>query len=85
MARTQEPVTISIRAKAGQRDLIDQAARCQGRSRSDFMIDAARRAAEKALLDKPPAPTDRLRRTLKARAPWDTTAAPVKVSGRRVK
>ena len=27
------------------------------------------------MLDKPPAPTDRLRRTLKARAPWDTTAA----------
>jgi uncharacterized protein (DUF1778 family) len=34
------------------RDLIDQAARIQGRSRSDFMIDAARRAAEETLLDQ---------------------------------
>jgi uncharacterized protein (DUF1778 family) len=34
------------------RDLIDQAAKVQGRSRSDIMIDAARRAAEEALLDR---------------------------------
>jgi uncharacterized protein (DUF1778 family) len=34
------------------RDLIDRAAEVQGRSRSDFMIDAARRAAEEALLDR---------------------------------
>jgi uncharacterized protein (DUF1778 family) len=34
------------------RDLIDRAAEIQGRSRSDFMIDAARRAAEEALLDR---------------------------------
>jgi uncharacterized protein (DUF1778 family) len=34
------------------RDLIDQAAKIQGRSRSDFMIDAARRAAEETLLDQ---------------------------------
>ena len=40
-ARVQEPVTISIRAKAGQRDLIDQAADRLGRSRSDFMLEAA--------------------------------------------
>lgn len=37
------------------------------------------------MLDKPPAPTDRLRRTLKARAPWDTTAATGKTTGQRVK
>jgi uncharacterized protein (DUF1778 family) len=90
MTQTQQPVTISIRAKAGQRDLIDQAAERVGRSRSDFMLDAACRQAEdvlldqtyfaldtpnfaafKDLLDHPPTPTDRLRRTLKARAPWD--------------
>lgn len=101
-ARAQEPVTISIRAKAGQRDLIDQAAGRLGRSRSDFMLEAACRQAEdvlldqayfaldakrfaafRAMLDKAPAPTDRLRRTLKARAPWDT--APAKTSGQRVK
>lgn len=89
MAQPLDPVTISIRAKAGQRDLIDQAADRLGRSRSDFMLEAACRQAEavlldqtyfalnakgfsafQALLDKPPAPTDRLRRTLKARVPW---------------
>jgi uncharacterized protein (DUF1778 family) len=89
MSQAKEPVTISIRAKAGQRDLIDQAANRLGRSRSDFMLEAACRQAEDvlldqtyfaleaksfaafaAMLDKPPAPTDRLRRTLKARAPW---------------
>lgn len=104
MAQTQEPVTISIRAKAGQRDLIDQAADRLGRSRSDFMLEAACRQAEdvlldqtyfaldaksfaafQAMLDKPPAPTDRLRRTLKARAPWDTAAATGKATGQRVK
>lgn len=93
MAHAQEPVTISIRAKAGQRDLIDQAADRLGRSRSDFMLEAACRQAEdvlldqtyfaldpagyaafQALLDQPPAPTDRLRRTLRARAPWDSDA-----------
>jgi uncharacterized protein (DUF1778 family) len=104
MARTQEPVTISIRAKAGQRDLIDQAADRLGRSRSDFMLEAACRQAEdvlldqtyfaldaqrfaafQALLDKPPAPTDRLRRTLKAAAPWDMGAAKGNTTGSNVK
>lgn len=93
MTQPQEPVTISIRAKAGQRDLIDQAADRLGRSRSDFMLEAACRQAEdvlldqsyfaldaksfaafRAMLDTPPAPTDRLRRTLQARAPWDAGA-----------
>jgi uncharacterized protein (DUF1778 family) len=36
-----EQVSINIRAKAGHRDLIDQAAEWQGRSRSDFMLDAS--------------------------------------------
>lgn len=108
MARTQEPVTISIRARAGQRDLIDQAAGRLGRSRSDFMLEAACRLAEdlrldqscfaldakslaafQAMLDKPPAPTDRVRRTLETRAPWEAAtekaAAAGKATGRRVK
>jgi uncharacterized protein (DUF1778 family) len=51
-AQAQEPVTISIRAKAGQRDLIDQAADRLGRSRSDFMLEAACRQAEDVLLDQ---------------------------------
>lgn len=91
MSHPQEAVTINIRAKAGQRDLIDQAANRLGRSRSDFMLEAACRQAEdvlldqtyfaldaekmaafQAMLDNPPAPSDRLRRLLNARAPWDT-------------
>jgi uncharacterized protein (DUF1778 family) len=43
---------LSLRVREDIRDLIDQAARSQGRSRSDFMVDAARRAAEEALLDR---------------------------------
>ena len=106
MTQAQEPVTISIRAKAGQRDLIDQAADRLGRSRSDFMLEAACRQAEdvlldqtyfeleagsfaafQSMLDEPPAPTDRLRRTLKVRAPWeakpDKAATTGKATGRR--
>lgn len=104
MAQAQEPVTISIRAKAGQRDLIDQAADRLGRSRSDFMLEAACRQAEdvlldqtyfaldakgyaafQALLDTPPAPTDRLRRTLKAVAPWEGASTTDPAAGRRSK
>ena len=83
-------VAINIRAKARQRDLIDQAAERLGRSRSDFMLEAACREAEDvlldqtfftvdagtfarclALLDKPLPPTDKLRRLLKTKAPWE--------------
>jgi uncharacterized protein (DUF1778 family) len=45
-------VSINIRAKAKQRDLIDQAAERLGRSRSDFMLEAACRQAEDVLLDQ---------------------------------
>ena len=47
-----ETVSINIRAKVRQRDLIDQAAERLGRSRSDFMLDAACRKAENILLDQ---------------------------------
>jgi uncharacterized protein (DUF1778 family) len=86
-----ESVSINIRAKTRQRDLIDQAAERLGRSRSDFMLEAACREAEnvlldqtffsvdastfakcQALLDRPLPPTDRLRRLLKTKAPWET-------------
>jgi uncharacterized protein (DUF1778 family) len=43
---------INIRVKPAERDLIDQAAALQGKSRSDFMLEASRRAAEEALLDR---------------------------------
>ncbi len=49
-----EPPTlpVNLRVRRAIRDLIDQAAKSQGRSRAEFMIDAARRAAEEALLDQ---------------------------------
>jgi uncharacterized protein (DUF1778 family) len=49
-----EPTTraVDLRVRDEIRDLIDQAARIQGRSHSDFVIDAARRAAEETLLDQ---------------------------------
>ena len=49
-AQSKEAVSINIRAKARQRDLIDQAARRQGRSRSEFMLEVACREAEDVLL-----------------------------------
>jgi uncharacterized protein (DUF1778 family) len=42
---------VNLRVREDVRDLIDQAARAHSKSRSEFMIDAARRAAEDALLD----------------------------------
>jgi len=88
--QTQAAVSINIRAKARQRDLIDQAAERLGRSRSDFMLEAACQRAEdvlldqayfalsdeafaafQAMLDAPPAPTERLRRFLLSKSPWD--------------
>jgi uncharacterized protein (DUF1778 family) len=50
--KTKEAVSINIRAKTKQRDLIDQAADRLGRSRSDFMLEAACREAENVLLDQ---------------------------------
>ena len=43
---------VNLRVRTDTRSLIDRAAKSQGKSRSDFMIDAARRAAEDALLDQ---------------------------------
>ena len=43
---------INIRVRPDERALIDRAAAAQGKSRSDFMLEASRRAAEEALLDQ---------------------------------
>lgn len=43
---------VNLRVRADIRSLIDRAAQAQGKSRSEFMIDAARRAAEDALLEQ---------------------------------
>lgn len=47
-----ETKAVNLRVRDDVRALIDRAARSHGKSRSDFMIDAARRAAEDALLDQ---------------------------------
>jgi uncharacterized protein (DUF1778 family) len=88
--RTAVRDTLNLRIKPELRGLIDRAAELAGKNRTDFVLDAARRAAEDALLDRtvfsvspkayaeflkrldaPPQPNDRLRRTMRAQAPWD--------------
>ncbi|MDS3860282.1 DUF1778 domain-containing protein [Thermosynechococcaceae cyanobacterium BACA0444] len=45
-------VTINIRAKQSQRDLIDHAAQIQGKSRSEFMLESAYQKAQDVLLER---------------------------------
>ncbi|XFA74283.1 DUF1778 domain-containing protein [Thermosynechococcaceae cyanobacterium Okahandja] len=45
-------VTINIRAKGSQRELIDHAAAVQGKSRSEFMLESAYNHAQEVLLDQ---------------------------------
>ncbi len=82
--------SLNLRIKAEERCLIDRAAKTLGKNRTDFVLDAARRAAEDALLDRtiftaspkayaeflarldaPPQPNERLRKTLRTKAPWE--------------
>ncbi len=44
--------TLNIRIKPEERSMIDRAAKLRGKNRTDFMLDAARSAAEEALLDQ---------------------------------
>lgn len=44
--------TLNIRIPAAERSLIDRAALSSGKTRTDFILSAARRAAEEALLDR---------------------------------
>jgi uncharacterized protein (DUF1778 family) len=44
--------TLNIRIKTEERSLIDRAAKARGKNRTDFILDAARQAAEEALLDQ---------------------------------
>jgi uncharacterized protein (DUF1778 family) len=43
--------TLNIRIKPGDRGLIDEAARLAGKTRTNFVLEATRRAAEEALMD----------------------------------
>lgn len=52
---SQSPIrrdTLNIRIKAAERNLIDRAAELAGKTRTDFVLEAARRAAEDVLLDR---------------------------------
>lgn len=81
---------VNLRIREETRDIIDRAARLQGRSRSDFMIEASRKAAEDAILDQsvivtdkasydrflamldaPPQPNEKLRKTMQATPFWE--------------
>ena len=44
--------TLNIRIKPDEKGLIDRAARARGKNRTDFILDAARAAAQEALLDQ---------------------------------
>jgi uncharacterized protein (DUF1778 family) len=88
--RTTARDSLNLRIKPELRGLIDRAAELAGKNRTDFVLEAARRAAEEALLDRTvfnvspkayaefvkrldasPQPSERLRRTMQARAPWE--------------
>ena len=86
--------TLNLRIPAIERGLIDRAAESAGKTRTDFILEAARRAAEEVLLDRalmvvspeayakflkrldrPAQPSERLRRTMQAKAPWQAGRA----------
>lgn len=52
MTAIARQTTINLRAKAPQRSLIDQAARVAGKSRTEFMLEAACEKAQQVLLDQ---------------------------------
>jgi uncharacterized protein (DUF1778 family) len=51
-ARIAKRDTLNVRIKAEDRGLIERAASSVGKTRTDFVLDAVRRAAEDALLDR---------------------------------
>lgn len=81
--------TLNLRIAPAERNLIDRAAASAGKTRTDFVLEAARRAAEETLLDRalmmvspkayedflarldrPARPNERLKRTMRTKAPW---------------
>jgi uncharacterized protein (DUF1778 family) len=44
--------TVNLRLQTSARDLIDRAAAAAGKSRTEFMVEAARREAESVLADR---------------------------------
>jgi uncharacterized protein (DUF1778 family) len=52
MSLSRKRQSLNLRIKPEERGLIDRAAKTLGKNRTDFMLDASRRAAEEALLDR---------------------------------
>ena len=52
MSPVRKRQSLNLRIKPEERGLIDRAAKTLGKNRTDFMLDAARRAAEEALLNR---------------------------------
>ena len=52
MSQVRKRQSLNLRIKPEERGLIDRAAKTLGKNRTDFVLDAARRAAEDALLDR---------------------------------
>jgi uncharacterized protein (DUF1778 family) len=86
MTSKSSRTTLNLRIKSEDRNLIDWAAKVQGKNRTDFILEAARNAlldqtlfltspeiyAEFiARLDAPAQPNQQLLKTMKTPAPWD--------------
>jgi uncharacterized protein (DUF1778 family) len=52
LSNTTKRESLTLRIKPEDRCLIDQAAQLMGKTRTDFMLEATRRAAEEAILDR---------------------------------
>ena len=52
MATTDKQKVVNLRIDEVRRNLIDEAAKLQGKSRTEFMIEAAYREAEQTILDQ---------------------------------
>lgn len=56
MSSQPEPIakrqTLNLRIRAEERALIDRAAQVLGKNRTEFILEASRRAAEEALLEQ---------------------------------
>lgn len=44
--------TLNLRIKPAERELIDRAAKAKGKNRTEFVLDAARAAAEETLIEQ---------------------------------
>lgn len=49
---TNPRYSLNLRIKPEERDLIDMAAKVRGKNRTDFILEAARQAAEETLLER---------------------------------